>query len=62
MQAECNFYTHCDFDTHKCDYNTHDCDFNKHKNKSDSYTQSVILTCMSEVFTLTSVIETINVR
>jgi hypothetical protein len=60
MQAECNFHTHCDFDTLECDYNTHDCDFNTHK--SDSYTQSVILICMSEVFTLTSVIKTINVR
>jgi hypothetical protein len=39
---ECNFHTHCDFDTHECDNKTHDCDFNTHK--SDLYTQSVILT------------------
>jgi hypothetical protein len=47
LDAECNFHTHCDFDTHDCDFNTH---------KSDFYTQCGILTRV--IMTLTSVITT----
>jgi hypothetical protein len=45
---------HCDFETHECDYG---CGVNTHK--SDSYTQSVILTRMSVIMTFTSVITTL---
>jgi hypothetical protein len=31
LHEECNFHTHCDFDTLECDYDIHDCDFNLHK-------------------------------
>jgi hypothetical protein len=53
---ECNFHTHCDFDTHECDYDTHDCDFKTHK--SDFYMQSKILTRMRVNMTSASVIST----
>jgi hypothetical protein len=49
IHADCNFYTHYDFETHECDYDPHDCDFNTHK--SDLYTQSVILTSTSVITT-----------
>jgi hypothetical protein len=52
LNAECNFHTQCDVETHKCYYDTHDCDFNTHK--SDFCTQSVILTRMSVIYTRTS--------
>jgi hypothetical protein len=55
MHAECNFHTHCGFDTHKCDHDTdEECVFNTHK--IDFYTQSVLLTQMSVIMTITSVI------
>jgi hypothetical protein len=37
---------------HEFDYDTLDCDFNKYK--SDSYTQTVILTSMRVIMTFTS--------
>jgi hypothetical protein len=45
----------CDFDTHKCDDETYNCDFSTLK--SDFHTQSVMLTRMSEIMTLTKVIK-----
>jgi hypothetical protein len=41
IQEKCNFHTHSDFDTHKCENDFHDCGYNTQK--SDFYTQSVIL-------------------
>jgi hypothetical protein len=51
IDAEGNFHTHCDFDKHECD---HDCD------KSDFYTQSLILTRICVIMTLTGVIMTLE--
>jgi hypothetical protein len=60
LHAECNFHTHCDFDTHECDNYTQNCDFNTHK--SDFYEQSVIMKLTSVNTTRMSVISTRRVR
>jgi hypothetical protein len=51
QHAEWNFHTQWDVETHKCDYDSYGCHFNTHK--SDFYTQSVMLTRMSVIMTLT---------